>query len=150
MSAITHDSGWNPAGRFGRRSYLAWNMLIGVYFFLIGAIAAFIVPDLTAKNPNALPFPFMIAAVFLYGIGLYFTVIFSIRRLHDRDHSGWLVLLFLVPLLNLLLMLYMISAPGNPARNIYGQARVTRGWETAFALLYGLSLFFVLVYTVII
>ncbi|PWF31867.1 DUF805 domain-containing protein, partial [Yersinia pestis] len=44
MINTIQDSGWNASGRFGRRSYIAWNMLLGFCFMIIGIIAAFILP----------------------------------------------------------------------------------------------------------
>ncbi len=38
-------------------------------------------------------------------------IIAHIRRLHDRGHSGWMVLGFLIPLANLGLLLYLLLAP---------------------------------------
>lgn len=43
----------------------------------------------------------------------------TVRRLHDTDKSGWMILLGLIPLANLwLLVLYL--TPGNTGDNNYG------------------------------
>lgn len=58
----------------------------------------------------------------------YFTLIMpvlclslTIRRLHDRGHSGWLVLMYLLPLGWLLLAL-IAAMPGGSNANAYGAA----------------------------
>ena len=63
-------------------------------------------------------------------------MIFLIRRLHDRNHSGWLCLLIFVPVVNILFTLYLLLAPGHQETNAYGPPRTTRGWETIFVILY--------------
>lgn len=43
----------------------------------------------------------------------------AIRRLHDLSRSGWLILLYLVPFINLL-ALALLFMPGRPGPNRYG------------------------------
>jgi uncharacterized membrane protein YhaH (DUF805 family) len=43
----------------------------------------------------------------------------SVRRMHDLDKSGWMVLLALVPLVNFY-YLYLLLQPGTPGPNRYG------------------------------
>lgn len=44
------------------------------------------------------------------------------RRLHDTGKSGWLQLLYLVPLVGGLIVLILCIPAGNPADNKYGTA----------------------------
>ena len=67
---------------------------------------------------------------------LYFSFVFTIRRLHDRNHTGWLSLLILVPLLNLIFILYLIFAKGDDRSNQYGPRRTTKAWEKVLGLIY--------------
>ena len=94
-----NDSAFNAGGRFGRRSYLAWNMLLG-FCLMIGVILimallpgarSLFTPDTNMSMPS------IVAMILIYGAVVYFSIIFLIRRLHDRNHSGWLALLVLVP-----------------------------------------------------
>ena len=41
----------------------------------------------------------------------------SVRRLHDVDKSGWLLLIGLIPLIGALVLLYFMVQPGTPAPN---------------------------------
>jgi uncharacterized membrane protein YhaH (DUF805 family) len=43
----------------------------------------------------------------------------SVRRMHDLDKSGWMVLLALVPLVNFY-YLYLLVQPGTPGSNRFG------------------------------
>lgn len=78
----------------------------------------------------------MIFIILIYVALMYFTFVFTIRRLHDRNHTGWLSLLMLVPLANVILMLYLIFAPGDDRSNSYGSPRPTAGWEAVLAWIY--------------
>ena len=44
----------------------------------------------------------------------------SFRRLHDTDRSGWWLLIFLVPVIGFLVLLYFMVLDSNPERNEYG------------------------------
>lgn len=133
-----NDSALNAGGRFGRRSYLAWNMLMGFCLMLVGILAAVILPG---ANPflspdGSLPMLSLVVMGLIYIAAIYFSIIFLIRRLHDRNHSGWLSLLMLVPIANILFALYALFAPGNRNHNQFGHPRTTRGWENVLAILY--------------
>lgn len=133
-----NDSAFNAGGRFGRRSYLAWNMLLG-FCLMIGVILIMtLLPGARSLfTPDAnMSMPSIVAMILIYGAVVYFSIIFLIRRLHDRNHSGWLALLVLVPVINVLFGLYILFAPGNRDSNQFGQPRTTRGWESVLAILY--------------
>jgi uncharacterized membrane protein YhaH (DUF805 family) len=44
----------------------------------------------------------------------------QVKRFHDLDHSGWMCLLTLIPLVNLLVGLYLLFAPGSDRPNRFG------------------------------
>jgi uncharacterized membrane protein YhaH (DUF805 family) len=43
------------------------------------------------------------------------TICIGIQRLHDLGKSGWFLLLAFVPLLNIVMMLYLLLSAGKPA-----------------------------------
>ena len=45
---------------------------------------------------------------------------FSVRRSHDRDRTGWFILLFLVPLLNIWPFIELYFLAGTPGPNRFG------------------------------
>lgn len=131
-----NDSPFSANGRFGRLSYLGWNMLLGLSVLPIAIIAAFLTPMLTDNTSNIMLYIVAVIGLFFY-IGLiYLTFIFTIRRLHDKNQSGWLSLIALVPLINIFFMLYLIFAPGTQGANNYGQPRDTKTWEKVLAWMY--------------
>ncbi|NNH26329.1 DUF805 domain-containing protein [Acinetobacter terrestris] len=134
----TSESALSPSGRFGRLSYLGWNMLMSFsILIIIGIIAAFS-PGLLA-DPTTMTGSSMLATVLIgiaYIVLLYFSFVFTIRRLHDRNHIGWLSLLILVPGINLLFILYLIFAKGDDRSNQYGPRRNAKGWEKVLAWFY--------------
>ena len=48
-------------------------------------------------------------------ISFYSGFALSVKRLHDCGRSGWLSLLYFVPVLNLVLLLYLLFKGGAPA-----------------------------------
>lgn len=133
-----NESALSPNGRFGRLSYLGWNMLMTFsLLIIIGMIAAFS-PDLF-MDTSTLAGSSLVATVLIglaYLVMLYFSFVFTIRRLHDRNHTGWLSLLILIPLVNLIFILYLIFAKGDDRPNQYGPRRSTRTWEKVLGWLY--------------
>ena len=45
---------------------------------------------------------------------------FAKRRLNDLNRTGWWMLLFFVPIANLLITIYIIFFPGSNEANLYG------------------------------
>jgi uncharacterized membrane protein YhaH (DUF805 family) len=63
----------------------------------------------------------------IYAINIVFTIInflpgimMSTRRLHDLDMSGWMQLVFYIPIIGQLFMLYVMFVPGTNGHNRYG------------------------------
>ena len=102
----THDSALSASGRFGRLSYLGWNMLLGLSMFVLGIIAALFIPALSNSPSNTLIFILGAVAIIIYIGVIYFSFIFTIRRLHDKNQSGWLSLVMLVPFINFFFLVY--------------------------------------------
>lgn len=135
MSSST-DSPLNASGRFSRFSYLAWSCLISLVTVIAVMVLSIFSPDLFGNLATGQIGSGIWVLALIYLVLIYFIFIFIIRRLHDRNHSGWLSLLVLVPLVNIILALYLVFAPGDDKSNTYGAPRPTAGWETAFAWIY--------------
>ncbi len=131
------DKPTRASGRFGRLSYLAWLFVSSIIFMVIaGILFALFASILDPQNPEKLSIPVIIIAVILYIAFIYFSIIFMIRRLHDRNHSGWLSLLMFAPVLNIVFAFYLIFAKGNAGSNNFGAPRTTPGWEKIVGWLY--------------
>jgi uncharacterized membrane protein YhaH (DUF805 family) len=44
----------------------------------------------------------------------------AVRRLHDQDHSGWMVLIYLIPLIGPIVVLVLMCLQGTPGANRFG------------------------------
>jgi uncharacterized membrane protein YhaH (DUF805 family) len=131
VSAIPGQGGvdlsgpFSPSGRFGRLSYIAWGMLLGigstVAMMLVGGGMAAMDPSaLGAMGPLA-----MVIQLALLGV----MILFAIRRLHDFNASGWWSLLFIVPVVNMIFGLVLVFKGGSDGANRFAAPRITRGWE---------------------
>lgn len=81
----------------------------------------------------------MVALAIAYIAILILTVIAGIQRLHDLDKTGWLWLLFFVPLINVLFAIYILCASGSDAPNNYGTPPPpNKRWNIALALVFPL------------
>ncbi len=101
------------AGRVGRLNYFATSLTISfVVVFLAFATAG---EDPITGEPT-------VSGVFVVAILLasYLNFTNMIRRLHDCGRSGWTSLLLLVPIIGFALSLYLLFAPGDSVRNLYG------------------------------
>lgn len=141
--ALQSDSPLSAKGRFGRLSYLAWlfvaSVLVYVAVFVVAIIFGVSTAAIGQAESGALGGISGIAILIfaaLYIALLYFMFVFTIRRLHDVNKTGWLSLLFIVPLVNIIFGLYLLFAKGTQGVNNYGPRRVTLGWEKVVGWIY--------------
>lgn len=110
-------------GRIGRVRYLSYTMLL--LLMLMGIMTVFgvligILVGVTGGADSAA----MTVAVILWVASLlgnfYVTFVPSIRRLNDPNRTGWMSLLWFVPVVNLVFWLYLTFATGDDGENDYG------------------------------
>jgi uncharacterized membrane protein YhaH (DUF805 family) len=61
-----------------------------------------------------------IAIFVVYAVGLYMWLAVNVKRCHDRGHSGWFVLLSLIPLVNIWYVVEVCFFPGQSGPNRFG------------------------------
>lgn len=132
----TNDSPLSANGRFGRLSYLGWTFLSALVFFLVAIVVVVLMVGTNPESISSLSIPAMIIFLVLYIAMIYFTFIFTIRRLHDKNQNGWLSLIMFVPLINFFFLIYLCCAKGDAGTNNYGAPRVTKGWEKVLGWIY--------------
>ena len=71
---------------------------------------------------SALIVSLMLLLIYALFIALYWSLL--IRRAHDLGYSGWITLLYLLPLVNLLMLIYFLCAKGEESSNAYGEPNV--------------------------
>jgi uncharacterized membrane protein YhaH (DUF805 family) len=98
-------------GRIGRRSWWLWGVL-ALIGFVIYATVLLRVLGLSARHTD----------VVVNLLVLWPAIAVSVKRWHDRDKSGWWVLVSLVPLVGWLWALIQNGLlRGTPGPNRYGE-----------------------------
>lgn len=116
-----HPKVFSLSGRIGRLRYLAYGMLLALITYgIFGLLAVLGLFSLDGSSSGAMAGISVILMIIVGIAMIVFSFGFAIRRLNDMDTSGWMSLLMLIPLVNLILMLVIIFAPGTPTANKYG------------------------------
>lgn len=109
------------SGRIGRLRYLAYSMGMGLILSLFLAVmAAITVPIAESTGNEAASFIMGILMIILYVGALVISFAMVVRRVNDFDNSGWLSLLMLVPVVNIIFGFALMLVPGSKGRNSYG------------------------------
>lgn len=112
---------YKASGRIGRVRFFAYTMMlvlcIMVVMFVMGILGAILLPILGESIGAVLGVILMVA---IWASMVYVNFAPSIRRLNDLNKTGWISLLHLVPLVNILLWLYLSFARGDEGVNDYG------------------------------
>ena len=128
----TGNSGtYNPSifsfnGRIGRLRYLAYNTGVNLLLFAL-MIPIFGVTGLMAgdgADMSAMGGISGIVIILVYIATFVITVMFGKRRLNDLNRSGWFILLMIIPIVNLLLIIYLVFFGGTDGDNDYGPKAV--------------------------
>ena len=139
------DHPLSPEGRFGRLSYLAWLFIISmIYTCLLGisvALGLFAFFNSAERSIEALFNSFLglsaFALIVVSIIAMFVAMIcITIRRLHDLNKSGWLCLIFLIPLVGTIFSIYVMAAKGTEGENKFGIKRPTEQTEKVIGSLY--------------
>ncbi len=80
-------------------------------------------------NPHLSPAALILYACLYLVLGVI-GVSFQVRRCHDRDRSGWFVLLWLLPILNIWGLIEMYFLAGTPGTNRFGADPLRRDLAT--------------------
>jgi uncharacterized membrane protein YhaH (DUF805 family) len=99
----------NFQGRASLSAYWWWALgvfaiavVLEIFSFAIGSAALTLLIGL------------VMAVIGLAGLSL------AVRRLHDTDKSGWLLLLDLIPIVGAIIVLILMVMPGTPNQNRFG------------------------------
>lgn len=117
---------FSPKGRLGRIRYLAYSFVLGllslVAIFLIGLVSAGvgILTGASGLDGFAVGIVGTLLMIPVYVALLVCMVFLGIKRLHDIDWSGWLLLLQLVPIANIVIALLLMFMPGTKGPNQHG------------------------------
>jgi uncharacterized membrane protein YhaH (DUF805 family) len=114
------------SGRLGRMRYLAYSLGLNIALSLamipFAGAAAFM--GGMGGNPESMGIIGMLVMALVYIGSIVISVMFAKRRLNDLNRSGWWMLLFLVPVVNLLMVIYLLFFPGTDGANNFGPAPI--------------------------
>lgn len=98
-------------GRLNRINFAAWSLLIGMITGIVGSRIIVAFPDSPIASAASLAIPI------LY---LLATLRVGVKRLHDINWPGWLIVLLVLPFANYLFALLLTFMPGTPGDNRFG------------------------------
>jgi len=101
----------NFSGRAQRSAFWYWALFVFLGSFVAGILDAMIF-GIDAYAPISGLFGLV---VLLPGLAV------SVRRLHDIGRSGWWLLIWLVPLIGWIILIYWYCQPGEPGFNQFGR-----------------------------
>ncbi len=107
-------------GRIGRLRYLAYG--VGTSFLLMLVMIPLLGASVFMGGEAGTSTVGMIGIAVFYIATIVVSVMFAKRRLNDLNRSGWWFLLFIVPIVNLLLAIYLLFFPGTEGSNDFGPA----------------------------
>lgn len=111
------------SGRSRRREY--WSFVL--FYFLVFVVLNVVFghpqtvtgPGMAAAYSGLTGIPAVIGSLFALG-SLIPHLAVAVRRLHDQNRSGWLILLGLIPILGWFALLVLHCLEGTPGPNRYG------------------------------
>ncbi|MCP4387562.1 MAG: DUF805 domain-containing protein [Gammaproteobacteria bacterium] len=151
-----HETLYEPkifsfSGRIGRMRYLAYSFGISFLLMLVIGVVTGMMAALGATAGIAAGESIMGMVVLGLSAVVYIAVIvlsigFAKRRFNDLDRSGWWLLTFLVPLVNLLVSIYLVFFPGSDGSNKFGPAPTANsigvlilGWAIPVLFIVGIA-----------
>ena len=107
--------GFESRGRSQRAEYWFF-LLFNVIFTIILTLIDIAINNVTARfNGN-----FGILSLLYLVIIFVPSIAVSIRRLHDTDHSGWWILVYLIPTLGPVIFIFFALQDSDREKNQYG------------------------------
>lgn len=113
------------SGRLNRKPYIIRSLIVYVVMSVLLATVDVMFEDelsfdefgmlTTTPGTAELIFTFIICIV-----GIVFMLSLNVRRLHDLNRTGWLVLLGCIPVANFALSIYVLFFKGTEGGNYYG------------------------------
>ncbi|WP_375396222.1 DUF805 domain-containing protein [uncultured Sphingomonas sp.] len=108
-------------GRSSRSEYWMFALGIVILYALMAGLLALVVAGMP-RGGGTMAVVYLLYAVFaIVLLGLIVpSIAVQVRRLHDQDKTGWLVLIGLIPYLGGIVVLVLMCLPGTKGPNKFG------------------------------
>jgi len=110
---------WAVNGRIGRLRYLAYTFASYLPVVFVGAIFGATAAT-TGEEPSSGIFLGLLGIAYIFMIIAMFII--AKRRLNDLDKTGWMSLLFLIPIVNFVVGIWLTFGRGTDGSNRFGLA----------------------------
>lgn len=115
------------SGRSRRQEF--WMFQLGIFLLYIAVLVVSVVVGAISETLSAIVMGIFSLAM----LGLIIpSLAVAVRRLHDQDKSGWMLLLGLIPLIGSIILLVFYCTDGTPGPNQYGPDPKGQADPTAF------------------
>ncbi len=115
---------WGFQGRINRGEFWARMAVLILGTLAIGVIVsmlAYLVPGTRTGNADGvLEAGFLLVGLPYLFFAFWFSLATQVKRWHDVDKSGWMVLLNLIPYLGIIVVIVLGCLPGTEGNNRYG------------------------------
>ncbi|WP_196503655.1 DUF805 domain-containing protein [Aestuariivirga litoralis] len=115
------------SGRVNRKPYWLAAIAVGIVGSVLVWILMALFGTMTVSTDPAVP-PMMgfspigwVLAAIVYIALIWASLALAIKRLHDRNRSGWFYLLMLVPLVNIWVAIEILFLKGTAGPNRFGE-----------------------------
>jgi len=134
-------------GRISRRTYVTRVFAVEVLLGLLAMVGFALLTFVAHARANALFFlPIVLFTAGLALVGLWVALATLVKRLHDRNRNGWLVILAVVPLANLWIYFEALFLRGRDDDNRYGTPEAEEFKSRTLAIALGIAAFVVPAY----
>ena len=112
-------------GRFGRLQWWSVQLIIGVllisFFAALGGSLSSLGEDAIAALAREQGVTFLLSFFVLFVFCCWINIAATVKRYHDRDKSGWWILILFIPLVGFIWFLIELGClPGTPGPNRFG------------------------------
>lgn len=106
-------------GRMSRKNFIIFHLVN----FVVSLIISMLVPAIGFMTASV-PILGLIIVAMVLAFHLWMLVAglsSCVRRLHDIEKSGWWMLIAIIPLINLIFLIWLSAVAGDDAPNYYGE-----------------------------
>lgn len=115
------------SGRSRRKEF--WMFQLGIFLLYIAVVVLGAILGAISETLSAIVMGIFALAM----LGLIIpSLAVAVRRMHDQDKSGWMLLLGLIPLIGSIILLVFYCTDGTPGPNQYGPDPKGQADPTAF------------------